>query len=142
MERLDIQVITRDNFAKYGRVIEFLPQSADERYEVVIREPDEPWLLAVFRVRIREAVRLERHPSSLESFEPMSGTAVLLVAEPDEPASFAAFLLDKPVCLYKGVWHEVITLSAETLIKITENNEVTTEFFELAQPVRLRLSAD
>ncbi len=126
---LAIETITAESFAPFGRVIDFSPEPEDERFEVVIREEIEPWRIAVFRVRQRTAERLECHPASMESFEPMTGTGILLVAEPWKPQNPRAFLLDQPVCLYKGIWHEVITLSQEAVYKITENKEVISEFF-------------
>lgn len=128
---LEIEPITPEAFAPFGRVIEFSEEPEDERFEIVIREEREPWRIAVFRVRQRETARLECHPTSLESFEPLRGTGVLLVAEPWSPERPKAFLLDTPVCLYKGVWHEVIALSKEAIYKITENKEVSSEFYTL-----------
>lgn len=136
---LDIEQITAEAFAPFGKIIEFSAEPEDERFEIVIREEKEPWRIAVFRVRQRETERLECHPASLESFEPLRGTGVLLVAEPWSPESPRAFLLDTPVCLYKGVWHEVITLSKEAIYKITENKEVSSEFYAL--PVALGVKA-
>ena len=52
-----------------------------------------------------------------------------------QPEEFQAFLLDKPVCLNKGVWHQVLTPAGKASIKITENLEVESEYWELPQPV-------
>ncbi len=81
---------------------------------------------------------LECHPDSYESFEPLKGIGILLTAKPESPEDYHAFLLDKPVCLKKGVWHQLIALTEEVQVKITENLEVGTSFYELAsiiQPV-------
>ena len=98
---------------------------------MLIREEVHPWRIAMFRVRIRQAQRLECHPESMESFEPVRGMGVLLCAAPDRPEKVHAFPLDAPVCLNKGVWHEVIALSGEALYKITENCEVSSEILPL-----------
>ena len=136
---LKIEAITAASFALFGKVIEFSPEPEDERFEVVIREESEPWRIAVFRVRRRAAERLECHPTSMESFEPLQGVGILLVAEPHSPDKPRAFLLGTPICLYKGVWHEVIALSKEALYKITENRNVNSEFYPFTHPVEIKV---
>lgn len=132
-----VQQLTQESFSAFGKVIEFSSHPQDERFEVVLYEEKEPWRIAVFRVKQRTTTRLECHPTSMESFEPMHGTGILLVAAPQTPCQQYAFLLDKPICLYKGVWHEVITLSEESIYKITENKDVSSEFYPLPQPIGL-----
>lgn len=126
-----IKNITKESFKPYGAVIEFSENPADPRFEVVIAEENHPWRLAVYRVVEKEFDRLECHTMSLESFEPISGIGLLIVAEHDQPEQYEAFLLDKPVCLNKGIWHQMITLSQETIVKIAENLEVSSEFYNL-----------
>ena len=111
--------------------------SADcrESFEIVITEEREPWRLAVFRYRNKSVKRLECHPTSLESFEPLNGMTVLIVAEHDRPAEYEAFLLDKPVCLYKGIWHQVLSVTDEAQVKIAENLEVNSEFYDLEREI-------
>lgn len=123
-----IKNITKESFQRYGTVIEFSENPEDPRFEVVVKESNHPWRLAVLRVVEREFDRLECHTMSLESFEPVSGTGILIVAEHAQPHQFEAFLLDKPVCLHKGIWHQMITLSSETIVKIAENLEVSSQF--------------
>lgn len=123
-----IKNITKESFQHYGTVIEFSENPADPRFEVVVTESNHPWRLAVLRVVEREFDRLECHTMSMESFEPVSGIGLLIVAEHARPHQFEAFLLDKPVCLNKGVWHQMITLSSETIVKIAENLEVSSQF--------------
>lgn len=138
--RITLEPLTRSAFAPFGTMIAFSEHPEDERFEVLIRETSEPWRIAMFRVRIREATRLECHPRSMESFEPVRGMGILLCAAPDTPEQVHAFPLDAPVCLYKGVWHEVITLSGEAIYKITENSEVESEFYNFSKPVGLCVS--
>lgn len=126
-----IKNITKESFKPYGTVIEFSEAPADPRFEVVVTECNHPWRLAVLRVVEREFDKLECHKMSLESFEPISGTGLIIVSEPDKPDQFEVFLLDKPVCLNKGVWHQMVTLSEETIVKIAENLKVSTEFYSL-----------
>ena len=129
-----LQSVHKENFAKYGRALEF---SADcrESFEIVITEEREPWRLAVFRYRNKSVKRLECHPTSLESFETLNGLTVLIVAEHDRPAEYEAFLLDKPVCLYKGIWHQVLSVTDEAQVKIAENLEVNSEFYDLEREI-------
>lgn len=128
-----IENITTENFAPFGTLVDFPENPADPRFMVTDTEPDAPWRVAIFRITIRQAVRLECHPTSKEVFTPLSGTGVLLVAAPESPGDWHAFLLNRAVCLGKGVWHEMVTLSPETLCQITENLEVTSEFYDFAQ---------
>ena len=137
MNSKSIQILTQSAFAPFGTVLEF-PAESTNRFEIIVREPDHPWRLAVFRDNKRSATKLENHPTSMETFEPVRGTTLLLVAEHDLPDDFSVFLLDKPICLHKGVWHDVVALSDEVLIRITENLEVFSEFHALKgtyQPV-------
>lgn len=138
-KRITIEPLTDQAFAPFGKRIAFSEHPEDERFEVLIREEKEPWRIAMFRVRIREAARLECHPRSMESFEPVQGMGVLLCARPETPQEVHAFPLDAPVCLDKGVWHEVIALSGEALYKITENCEVESEFYEFSQPLKVQV---
>ncbi|MFU1796398.1 hypothetical protein ACM1RC_21240 [Paenibacillus azoreducens] len=135
-----IKNITKESFKPYGAVIEFSENPTDPRFEVVVTEGNHPWRLAVYRVVEREFDKLECHTMSLESFEPVSGTGLLIVAEHDKPDQYEAFLLDKPVCLNKGVWHQMITLSEETIVKIAENLEVSSEFYNLGKSCEIHIS--
>ena len=46
-----------------------------------------------------------------------------------------AFVLDRPVCLYSGIWHGVVTLTQEYICKITENLKVPLVCEPLTQPI-------
>ena len=133
-----LESIKKETFEKYGRVLEF-SESCSEPFEIVVTEEKEPWRLAVFRYRNKTVKRMECHPYSLESFEPLSGLTVLIVAEHDHPADYRAFILDKPVCLYKGIWHQVLSLTDEAQVKIAENLEVTSEFHDLEREVEVKV---
>jgi hypothetical protein len=39
--------------------------------------------------------------------------------------------LDRAVVLNEGIWHEVMSLSDVSTVKITENNDVTDEYRDL-----------
>lgn len=129
-----IENISKETFKDFGIVIEFSDEAQKERFEVIVEEHEHPWRIAMFRVVERSFQRLEKHPSSLESFEPILGIGCLVVAKEATPEDIHVFLLDKPICLYKGIWHQMISLSKETLVKITENDEVNSEFYDFTYP--------
>lgn len=131
-----LQSIHKETFEKYGDVLEF-PNDCTEPFYIVTKEENEPWRLAVFRYSNKEIGRMECHPTSLESFEPLCGITVLVVAEHERPEEYEAFLLDKPVCLKKGIWHQVLALTDEAQVKIAENLEVSSRFYDLEKPVKV-----
>lgn len=128
---LPLKTIDTESFSRYGWIIQRppSPEIAIERklaFSVICREEERKgWRLAYLAVCQRSTDTMEHHPHSLESFEPISGTAILLLAEHDSPEGIEAFVLDKPVVLRKGIWHDVVALSAEAEIKIAENDQVT-----------------
>ncbi|MDO4323409.1 MAG: ureidoglycolate lyase [Lachnospiraceae bacterium] len=133
-----LESITREAFAPFGSVIEFTP-GFDGSYEILETEEEKPWILAVFRYTNKTIQRIENHPTSMETFEPLSGVTVLLVAEHGTPEDYKAFVLDKPVCLKKGTWHQVLSLTPSAEVKITENKDVYSEFYDLPKEVRVQL---
>lgn len=129
-----IETITAETFEKFGSVIEF-PQGNQDDFYIVETEEMQPWRLAVFRYTNKGIQRIECHPTSKESFEPLSGTTLLLAAEQETPEDYRVFLLDKPVCLKKNIWHQVLALSQEAQVKITENSEVESRFYDLPDQI-------
>lgn len=134
MNNKEIKNITADSFAKYGTVLEFTANMYDG-WEILVKAENTGWRIALLEFSRKSTDVLENHPASKESFEPLKGMALLLAAENHSPEDFEAFLLDKPVCLNEGVWHQVISLSEVTQVKITENLEVTCEYHKLKSPV-------
>lgn len=131
-----LQSIHKESFEKFGSVLEF-SKECQEPFEIIITEEKEPWRLAVFRYTNKTVRRMECHPLSLESFEPLLGLTVLIVAEHDRPQEYEAFILDKPVCLKKGIWHQVLALTDEAQVKIAENLEVSSEFYDLDKDIEV-----
>jgi len=131
-----VESVTREAFAPFGSVIEFSPDF-DGEYEILETEEVKPWILAVYRYTRKSIGRIERHPTSMETFEPLSGITVLLVAESESPEDYKAFILDKPVCLKKGIWHQVLSLTPSAEVKITENKDVYSEYYDLPKEVRV-----
>ncbi len=135
-----VESITREAFAPFGSVIEFSPDF-DGIYEIVETEAVKPWILAVFRYTNQTIRRIENHPTSMETFEPLSGVTVLIVAKHDTPEEYRAFVLDKPVCIKKGVWHQVLSLTPESSVKITENKDVYSEFYDLPEEISVQIGS-
>lgn len=133
-----VESITREAFAPYGTVLEF-PEEFDGNFYIVDTDEANPWRVAVFRYSNKEIKVIENHPASKETFEPLKGLTVLLVAEHETPEDYRAFILDKPVCLKKGTWHQVLALTPEAEVKITENLEVESVFYEYETAKQVRL---
>ena len=93
----------------------------------------------MFRYSNKEIQKIECHPTSKESFEPLHGITVLLVAEHETPENCHAFILDKPVVLKKGIWHQTLALTPEAQVKITENIEVESVFYTYDKPKQVYL---
>lgn len=124
-----ISNISKESFSKYGIIIDHEVTKTDHFFEVLITEENAGWRIAFFEISRKATNVMECHSASCESFEPVRGTTLLFVAENSSPENYEVFLLDKPVCLYKGIWHQVITLSEYSQIKITENFAVDSEFY-------------
>ena len=133
-----LESVSAQAFAPFGSVIEF-PEDFEDIFYIVETDTENPWRVAVFRYTNKEIRTIECHPTSKETFEPLHGVTVLLVSEHDTPDDYRAFLLDKPICLKKGVWHQTLSLTDEAVVKITENLEVESVFHELKEPVTVYL---
>ena len=75
-----VEYITEENFRPYGKLIKF-PADDETNFYIVANDSEKPWRLAVYRYWNDRIRRIECHPDSMESFEPVSGTTILLVAE-------------------------------------------------------------
>ena len=71
--RREICEITRESFAAYGTVLEF---SGPRGWEIAVREESPGWRIALLEFGAGPARRLECHPFSRESFEPVQGTGI------------------------------------------------------------------
>ena len=130
-----VRRISPRTFCAYGRVIGY-PQRhragrSSNLFRIVLRQPRAGWRIAYLVVRDRSIQRLEQHPESFESFEPVRGRSLLFVARRKDPAAIRCFLLDRPVVLNKGLWHGIVTLGRESDVKITENSRVRTLFWKV-----------
>ncbi len=131
-----IKVLKKEDFEKYGIIIE--PQNRKEIFEVICREETKVgWRIGYLVMSPQEVSIIEAHPNSQETFEPVKGTSIIIVSEPNSPQNIEAFLLDKPVCLKKGIWHGILVLSETAEIKITENLEVESIYYKLEKPLNV-----
>lgn len=109
----------------------------DNGFGIVFKERSAGWRIAYLDVRKRTIARLENHPNTAETFEPVSGRAVIALAKHRDPESFELFALDRPVVLHKGVWHNVAVSSGRAGIKICEGSKVAESYHDLAAPIKL-----
>jgi ureidoglycolate hydrolase len=128
--KLLIKNLRQPDFAPFGEILEF--SLAEAGFQVKVSEQSSSgWRIALLRTENKSIRDIKCHPDSRESFEPIQGIAVLVVASHDSPNELEAFLLDKPVCLKKGIWHNSLALSEFATIKITENAEVGSQPYNL-----------
>ena|SRR3989338_846388 len=131
-----VKNITAQNFKDYGWIIEYPRKHLKSRkrnlFRIVLKENDAVgWRIAYLVVRDTTIKKLERHPESFESFEPVRGQSLLYVAKRMDKKSIECFYLNKPVILRKGVWHGVVALARESEIKLTENSKVRCAYWPL-----------
>ncbi|MFC1590671.1 hypothetical protein ACFL42_04185 [Candidatus Omnitrophota bacterium] len=137
---MKISKLTHGNIRPYGWIIDsrcVKDPGYDNRFGILLKERSKGWRIGYLIVREASIKRLESHPDSLETFEPVKGRAIIALAGRRTPGKPRVFLLDKPVVLKKGIWHDVaaVSRSRRCEIKIFENIEVKTEYFPLKKPV-------
>lgn len=137
VKTIEVKIIVKSSFAKYGVVLEHIEQK--EGYEPLVMVNSKGWIWAILTFNNKIIHDIECHPSSKESFEPVFGTTLIALAPPKEPEKIEVFLLDKAVMLNEGVWHNIISLSETARIKITENNDVTKETRDLGYEMQVAL---
>lgn len=72
--KIALETLSQAAFAPFGKLIRFSQNPADERFGVLIVEPESPWRVTMLHVAQRNAQRRDAHPSSMETFESVSGT--------------------------------------------------------------------
>ena len=131
---MKIKKLTHKTIKPYGWIIGSKTIKDDgrgDKFEVLLKERSAGWRIGYLILRSKKIIRLENHPDSLETFEPVTGKAVIMLAANKCPGKTQIFFLDKPVVLKKGVWHNVAAISGKCEIKIFENIEVKTEYHYL-----------
>ncbi len=134
-----IKNISKETFSRYGHVIEY-DSSKKENFQVILNEFDAVgWRIAVNKIDAKSVSRIARHPNTMESFEPVTGVTLIIVAPPENVDNFEVFLLDRPVCVNKNVWHATICLSEYSIVKICENVTVESEFHDYNKEIGVRV---
>lgn len=132
---MEIKKLNSKNFRKYGRIIEYPNMQAKGNtrnlWRIVHTEDAKVgWRIAYLVLRDKTVGRLERHPKSDETFEPIAGETLFFVSDSEDYSKIECFYLDKPIVLNKGMWHALITLGEESEIKIVENAKVKCEYLK------------
>lgn len=131
----------RHNFRPFGKIIHYpnVESRGSRRnlWRIVHTEPAKVgWRVAWLVLRDQTIGRMGMHPTSDETFEPVSGRALLFVSREKKLSGIRCFTLDKPLIVRKGIWHNVLTLTPETAIKICENAIVTQKSWTFGFRVR------
>jgi ureidoglycolate hydrolase len=133
--RVKIQPLTAELFRPYGEVLKpkqlIYPETEEGRVAME--------LLAIkYRPNAKKTDQLAIHFSYNQTFIPVQGSLVLIVAPPPRnreagPSGYeldyekvAAFMVDpgQAAFIYKGTWHNAVTLGSEcTFINVTRKNQ-------------------
>jgi ureidoglycolate hydrolase len=133
--KVKIQPLTAELFRPYGEVLKpkqlIYPETEEGRVAME--------LLAIkYRPNAKKMDQLAIHFSYNQTFIPVQGSLVLIVAPPPRnreagPSKYeldyekiAAFLVDpgQAAFIYKGTWHNAVTLGSEcTFINVTRKNQ-------------------
>lgn len=131
-----VKKINPNNFRKYGKLIGYGARAKKKDVRNLWRIVHESinktgWRIAYLILREKTISRLEKHPKSDETFEPIKGKAFLYVSCKKSLSKIECFTLDKPIVLYKGTWHAILKADQECELKITENAKVNCEYWDL-----------
>lgn len=144
---IPLSTLNAEAFAPFGVILENLEPKAEaiasnrNEFRVIDKSVNKDgWRLAIFIVRERVLTSIQQHPDTRESFEPVSGMSVIVVAPANQQEKLTAFVLDKPVVLAEGTWHAMLALSKEAIVKIAENNELSSVNVTLDTPMSIGLS--
>ena len=146
MIEYSLETLNACDFAPFGTIIEHgfdTPTGRD--FQIVVSAHSTGWTIGILELAQNIAPYLERHLYSQESHEPLSGTSIIIVATPEAPENFRMFLLDKPVCLKEGIWHQVMAISEKAVIKVVENLDVSSknsETREFPGNIKLKIAFD
>lgn len=144
---LPLKTIDAASIAAYGTVLEIAePDPAraaagTNQFQVIDASTNgDGWRLAILIVRERVLREIQHHPNTKESFEPVSGLAAICLAPYEHPDRIEAFALDRPIVLKSHIWHGLVALTAQAVIKIAENYQVTGVNQPLPRPLALGLT--
>ena len=133
--KVKIQPLTAELFRPYGEVLKpkqlIYPETEEGRVAMEL-------LAMKYRPNAKKMDQLAIHFSYNQTFIPVQGSLVLIVAPPPRnreagPSGYeldyekvAAFMVDpgQAAFIYKGTWHNAITLGSEcTFINVTRKNQ-------------------
>lgn len=133
--RVKIQPLTAELFRPYGEVLKskqlIYPETEEGRVAMEM-------LAIKYRSNAKKMDQLAIHFSYNQTFIPVQGSLVLIVAPPPRnreagPSGYeldyekiAAFMVDpgQAAFIYKGTWHNAITLGSEcTFLNVTRKNQ-------------------
>lgn len=140
----NIKPLTPANLRPYGRLIHYPNKEKKGNVRnlwriVLTDEKAKGWRIAYLILRDKRLHRLECHPNTFESFEPVKGKCLIFLSTKPETGKIDCFLLDKPIILNKSVWHGLIVIDKECEIKITENAKVQCKYFALKNKEKICL---
>ena len=138
---MKIHKLTHKNIRPYGYIIDkrcVKDNGRGNRFGILLKEQSKGWRIGFLILRERSIKKLEMHPDSLETFEPIKGACIIALAAGKAPDRPKVFLLDKPVVLKKGVWHDVAACRGACEIKIFENIEVGVKYHRLKREIVAR----
>ncbi len=137
--KLKVNRLTHKSMKPYGFIIDarcVRDNGRGNRFGILLKEKSDGWRIGYLIVRDKKIGRIEYH-DTLETFEPVSGRSVIALARHKSPESLKLFLLDKPIVLKKGIWHEVAAVSKRCEIKICENIDVHGEYYYLDDAIAI-----
>ena len=136
-----INRLTHKSVKPYGCIIDssFIKDDGrGDKFGVLLKERSSGWRIGYLILRKKKIIRLENHPDSLETFEPVRGRAIIALSARKSPDQVKVFSLDKPVALKKRVWHNLAAVSKRCEIKIFENIKVKTEYRALKTAIMIK----
>jgi ureidoglycolate hydrolase len=135
---MKLRKLTHKSIRPYGHIIDAACvryKPGDNGFGIIYKERSSGWRVAYLVVKKRAMTRIENHPNTAETFEPVKGRTAIALAGHNSPDKFKVFLLDKPIVLKKGVWHNVAALTKNCEIKICEGIKVREVYHELASSI-------
>ena len=134
-----VKKLTHKSIKPYGRIIDsgcVKDDGKGNRFGIFLKEKSSGWRIGYLIVRDRSITRVEYH-DTLETFEPVIGKCIIALASSCKPEKPEVFLLDKPIVLNKGIWHDVAAISKRAEIKIVENIDVDGGYYYLKAPIKV-----
>ena len=142
-----IELLEEENFRSFGEIIslseknQFISYPDGSVFHVLAQSKSEGWRFAALKLRTRNIKELQVHRTTTETLVPVKGSTILCVNFNPTIEGIRSFILDRPVLIYKNIWHNILTLSEESIIEITENKEVDCEEVELEKELYTIISS-